>query len=376
MDHTLLENRLQEELDSLVKKNSDIFNPVLGISNRHEDFYWTGAAGKAYANKSQPMKADTPFFIASITKMYTAAATMILEEQGQLSLDDPLSKYLPEKVVSGLHIYRNKDFSDQLKLYHLISQTSGLADYFMGKPRGGLSIFDRLISEGDFTWEFDEAMDIVKNSLSPSFPPEPNDQHKTGKSAFYSDTNYQLLGSVLEVVTDKSLQEIYLALIFEPLGLRGTYLQGYGNEGQISAHPPANVYFKTNPIHIEKAMTSARSDGGIVSNIDDNLKFLHAFMSGEIFNNPKTVKRMMNWKKIFFPMQYGFGLMRVKIPKLFSPFSTAPELIGHSGATSAFLFQSIPGKILIAGTLNQVDNQARPVRLMMKLVNIVSKALS
>jgi D-alanyl-D-alanine carboxypeptidase len=128
---------LQEELDSLARKNSDIFNPVLGISNQHEDFYWTGAAGKAYANQSQPMEANTPFFIASITKMYTAAATMILEEQGRLSLEDPLTKYLPEKVVSGLHIYRNQDYSDQLTVYHLISQTSGLADYFMGKRMVG-----------------------------------------------------------------------------------------------------------------------------------------------------------------------------------------------------------------------------------------------
>ena len=50
MKHKILEKRLQEELDSLVRKNSDIFNPVLGISNQHEDFYWIGAAGKAYAN--------------------------------------------------------------------------------------------------------------------------------------------------------------------------------------------------------------------------------------------------------------------------------------------------------------------------------------
>jgi len=376
MNHTTLENRLQEELESLVRKNSDIFNPVLGISNQHEDFYWTGASGKAYADQPQPMKANTPFFIASITKMYTAAATMILGEQGKLSLDDPISEYLPERVVSGLHIYHNHDYSEQLTLYHLISQTSGLADYFMGKPRNGLSIFDRLINEGDFYWEFDEAIEIVKNSLSPQFPPEPSDQHKTGKTAFYSDTNYQLLGTILESVTKKSMQEIYSELIFEPLGLQGTYLQGYGNEKTTPENPPANVFYKTNPVYIDKAMASARSDGGIVSNIDDNLKFLQALLSGEIFNNPSTLKTMMNWKKIFFPLQYGFGLMRVKIPKLFSPFSTTPELIGHSGATSAFLFQSEPGKILISGTLNQVDNQARPVRLMMKLVNLVSKSLS
>jgi len=87
-------------------------------------------------------------------------------------------------------------------------------------------------------------------------------------------------------------------------------------------------------------------------------------------------KRIKNWKKIFFPMQYGLGLMRIKMPKIFSPFTASPELIGHSGATSAFLFHSDIGGILIAGTLNQVDNQARPVRLMLNLVNLVNNALN
>ena len=49
MNHKILAKRLQEEFDSLARKNSDIFNPVLGISIQHEDFYWIGAAGKAYA---------------------------------------------------------------------------------------------------------------------------------------------------------------------------------------------------------------------------------------------------------------------------------------------------------------------------------------
>ena len=81
-----------------------------------------------------------------------------------------------------------------------------------------------------------------------------------------------------------------------------------------------------------------------------------------------TLERIMYWKKIFFPMQYGLGLMRFKLPRFFSPFAASPELIGHSGATSAFLFQSDQGGIRIAGTLNQVDNQSRPVRLMREIL--------
>ncbi|MGB3701147.1 MAG: serine hydrolase domain-containing protein, partial [Anaerolineales bacterium] len=216
MDRTALENRLQSELDALASKNSDIFNPVLGITNTRGDFYWAGAAGNAYTDKADAMEVDTPIFIASITKMYTGAATMILEERGQLSLDDPISKYLPGSLVEGLHRYKGHDYSDQLTIYHLVSQTSGLPDYFMDKPKGGVSIFDRLLVEGDFAWDLDEVVDITRNSLSPKFPPEPKDQLNSGKQAFYSDTNYQLLGAILESATEKQLHEIFSELIIEP----------------------------------------------------------------------------------------------------------------------------------------------------------------
>ncbi len=376
MNHSALEDKLQGELENLVSKNSDIYNPVLGIANTTGDFYWTGAAGEAYAEKSLPMAADTPFFVASITKMYTAAATMILVERGQLSLDDPLSKYLPDEMVAGLHIYRDQDYSDQLTIYHLISQTSGLPDYFMDKPRGGKSIFDRLLTDGDLSWDLELVVDITKNSLTPKFPPESKSQIESGKQAYYSDTNYQLLGAVLEAVTNKPLHEIYAQLITKPLDLPGTYLHGYGDALVTAKNPPANIYYKTIPFYLDKAMTAFGPDGGIVSTLDDSLKFLHHYLDGKLFENPATLERMKNWKKIFFPMQYGLGLMRIKMPKLFSPFSTSPELIGHSGATSAFLFQSDLGGILIAGTLNQTENQSRPVRLMLKLVNLVNNALS
>jgi len=370
MNITGLEQRLQDELDTLVEKNADVFNPVLGISTRSGDFNWRGAAGIAYAGEAIPMEVNTPIFIASITKMYTAGAILILVERDLLSLSDPLSKYLPESLISGLHKFRGHDYSQQLTIYHLISQTSGLPDYFMGRPRGGESVLDRLVSDGDFGWDIDQVVEITKNSLEPKFPPEAENEIHTSKQAFYSDTNYQLLGAILESVLMRPLHEIYSELITEPLQLSSTYLHGYGDP---EAPAPANIYYKNVPFCLDKAFTSFGPDGGIVSTIDDSLNFLRAYLEGRLFENPGTLERIMNWKKIFFPLQYGLGLMRIKMPRIFSPFTASPELIGHSGATSAFLFQSDQGGILIGGTLNQVDNQARPVRLMLKLVNLVNQ---
>jgi CubicO group peptidase (beta-lactamase class C family) len=317
------------------------------------------------------MTPDTPIFIASITKMYTAAATMILEEQGLLSIDDPITKHLPGTLLEGLHRYKGRDYTDQLRIYHLISQTSGLPDYFLEKTKGGKSIYDRIVAGSDEEWDVEDVVRIARDNLSPKFPPEPKEQETSGKKAYYSDTNYQLLGVVIEAVAQKPLGGIIAELITEPLELSSTYMHSYPEAQKNRENSPANIYFKTKPLFLDKAMTSFGPDGGMVSKVEDSLKFLRHFMEGKLFAQPSTLLRMKSWRRIFSPFQYGFGLMRFKLPRIFSPFSATPELIGHSGASSAFLFRSESDQVEICGTLNQLENQRRPVQLMLKIIKMM-----
>jgi CubicO group peptidase (beta-lactamase class C family) len=376
MAKTDIELKLQSEIEEVVRKNDDVFSTVLGITNTTGDFLWAGAAGTAYTGKSEPMKVDTPIFIASITKMYTAAATMILGEREMLSLEDPISMFLPNSLLEGLHLYKGRDYSDQLRVYHLISQTSGLPDYFTERPKNEKSILDRIVSNGDMEWDVEEVVHIVRSGLSAKFPPEPKEQESSGNRAYYSDTNYQLLGAIIESVTQKHLHEIFSELIIEPLELSSTYLNGDKDPSTTPEIPPANIYYKTKPLFLDKAMTSFGPDGGMVSNIEDSLKFIRHFMEGKLFAQPSTLQRMKSWRRIFSPFQYGLGLMRFKLPRIFSPFSATPELIGHSGSTSAFLFHSDISQLYIGGTLNQIDNQGRPVRLMLKIIKMIDEVMS
>jgi D-alanyl-D-alanine carboxypeptidase len=375
MDHSATEDRLQSEIDALVS-SKDVFSAVLGVTHAKGDFRWSGAAGTAYAEKMEEMKVDTPFLIASITKMYTAAATMILEERGLLSLDDPISKFLPSSRAEGLHCYKGRDYSAHLRIYHLISQTSGLPDYFLERPKGGESIFDLLVAGADEEWDLERVVDIAKSGLSPKFPPESKEQDRSGKKAHYSDTNYQLLGAVIESVTEKDLYEVLSELIIKPLELSSTYMHGYGKPQAPPDSLPATIYYGTRSLHLDKAMKSFGPDGGMVSNVEDSLKFLRYFMEGKLFANPVTLKRMKRWRRIFFPFQYGLGLMRIKLPRILSPFSPTPELIGHSGASGAFLFNVDGTQLYMTGTLNQIEKQGRPVRLMLKIAKIVGEAMS
>ena len=118
-------------------------------------------------------------------------------------------------------------------------------------------------------------------------------------------------------------------------------------------------------------MRSFRSDGGMVSTADEQNQFLRALFSGKIFQENKTLAWMQQWNKIFFPLEYGYGLMRYKLPRIFSPFSPVPEFIGHSGASGSFAFYCNDGDFYLSGTVNQLEAKSLSFRLMPKIANIL-----
>jgi len=119
---------------------------------------------------------------------------------------------------------------------------------------------------------------------------------------------------------------------------------------------------------IPKAMASFGPDGGIVSNTQESIVFLKAFLDGSLFSKD-YLQEMKQWRKIFYPLQYGYGIMRFKLPRIMLPFKPIPELIGHSGATASFLFYCEDKDLYLAGTLNQIKEQSKPFRLMLDVIN-------
>jgi D-alanyl-D-alanine carboxypeptidase len=152
------------------------------------------------------MTKDTPIYIASITKLYTASAIMRLYERGALSLEDPVAKYLPEKIIHGIHIYNGKDYSHEITIKELLSHTSGIADYYTEKPKGGKSLSDLFLEEPQRPWTVDEMIERARNDLKPNFQP--------GTDTSYSDTNFQLLGKVIEATTGKPLHIVFEEFFF------------------------------------------------------------------------------------------------------------------------------------------------------------------
>ncbi len=98
------------------------------------------------------------------------------------------------------------------------------------------------------------------------------------------------------------------------------------------------------------------------------MTFLRAFFGGQLF--PKVyISELTVWNRIFFPLQYGIGVARFKLSRIFSPFKPTPELIGHSGLSGAFAYYCPQKDLYLTGTVNQTAKPGLSYRLMIKLLN-------
>jgi CubicO group peptidase (beta-lactamase class C family) len=213
----------------------------------------------------------------------------------------------------------------------------------------------------DMPWTLESALAMVRVLKSKFKPGTP------GK-AYYSDTNYQLLGGIIERLRGKKIGEVFQQEIFEPLGLKNTYLFEVG--WQDSALVP--LHYQENPLHIPQAMASFGPDGGIVSDSRDSARFLRAFFQGEIFPAEYLSEMSAEYNRIFFPLRYGVGLMMFQLPAIFTLFRKFPELLGHSGLSGAFSFYSPKLDLYFTGTLNQIAARGASYQMLVKCLQALS----
>ena len=102
-----------------------IHEGIVYIEDTNGDFSWS----KGYGGK----ELDSPLLMASITKLFTTACILILQEQGKLSLNNKISQFIDKNTLSGLHIYKLKEYSFELFISDLLFQVSGLPDKFEEK---------------------------------------------------------------------------------------------------------------------------------------------------------------------------------------------------------------------------------------------------
>ena len=184
---------------------------------------------------------DSLMVVASVTKLFTTTCVLKLCEQSRLSLEDKIRLYLTHDLLSRLHVFKGHEYSFDLTVSDLLFQTSGLPDEFESRNNSG--ILKNVILDEDTYITFEQYLAEVK-SLTPRFAPN------TGKKAYYSNINFDLLGEILEKITEMPLDEIYRQFIFAPLEMTKTYLP----VGETDFVP--HVYYKSQQLERPKLIAS------------------------------------------------------------------------------------------------------------------------
>jgi len=329
----------EQFLDQVVQtmlKNKSVYGAILCVENGNASLSWSGSAGNINANDR--------YFIASVTKLYVTTVMLMLRAEQKLAFTDKIHQFFPEELINGIHILDGIDYSKEITIAHLLSNTSGIPDYFYyEKPQGEAA--SNLLLGDDQPWPLEKAIQRVK-SLKPKFKPG-----QKGK-VFYSDTNFQLLGGIIEKVTGKWIGDVFDEYLFQPLNLKDTYAFQDVNDTS-----PVPFYYKSTTLHAPNYMASVTAEGGIVSTAKECMIFLKAFFNGVFFPVETLAELKQTWNMILFPGQFYFGLGLEKLwtPWFFSPFKPIKEILGFWGQTGAFAFYNPETDLYFTGTINQAS---------------------
>lgn len=284
---------------------------------------WTLAAGLSDITTAAPPTVADHYRIASTTKTFVATVVLQLVDEGKLSLDDPLGQFIAG-IPNG----------DAITVRHLLTMTSGVYNY----------IYEPLIAVGyeqDPLVPFEPAqvVEILRAHGAADFAP--------GEQAAYSDSNYVLLGLIVEQVTGKTIAEEITTRLLAPLGLTGTsfastpdmpepFLRGYAAE---APQAPLRDVTRSNP-------DVAWAAGAMISTLTDQHTWLTAMLTGDLLSPETQAERLqiLPWAEDPIHAGYGMGVLETG------------GLLGHSGGImgySSWSMQEPESGITIVSVANE-----------------------
>jgi D-alanyl-D-alanine carboxypeptidase len=260
---------LQGLVDSLARA-WDLPGLVVAVRRAGEDPRVV-ASGHAELATGRRMTPVDRFRVASLTKPMVATVILQLSDEGRVSLDDPVARFLPGVLSDGDHV----------TLRHLLNHTSGIANY-TSDP----GFIDAVLANPARVWTPQELI-AVANAMPRRFTPGAADEWE------YSNTNYILLGLVAEVAGGAPIASQLLTRVFEPLGMTSTYL----SNSPLLVAPFAQGYVDLNgirnwPVGTLRSPTAAGAAGAVVSNGIDLLRFVEALAEGDLVSPTSHAARL------------------------------------------------------------------------------------
>ncbi len=313
--------------------------PGLVLYVKTPDGTYLNAAGVSSLEDGTPMQGNDILEIGSNTKSMTIVLLMQLVEQGLISLDDPLSKYLPEQAAALPN-------GDQITIRQMAQHTAGLWDY--GDDIIGSGASDPAALEAAFTPEGMVQFAIDKGT--PYFAPgEEGKWH-------YSNTGYVLLGMIIEQITGQTIGDLMQTRIFDPLGMESaTFLEGVPQPGEITTQ---GYWWTEDGERVNTTNWNASQGwaaGAAAMTAADLATYGQALAAGELFQNPDTLNEMLTFNpaaKFQVGGPYGLGLI---------DFAGDGTVWGHGGQTLGFqsLWYVDPAKdVVVVGLTNSAAYSA------------------
>jgi CubicO group peptidase (beta-lactamase class C family) len=255
------------------------------------------AYGLADVRHNTPLSVHDVFRIGSLTKQFTAAAILLLEERGLLKVQDRLQTHLPSYP----------DLTGSITLEHLLNHTSGIPSY---------------TDRDDF--EELEGLDLSQQEVLETFQNEPP-LFKPGAEFSYSNSGYFLLGMVIERLSGTSLATFFHQEIFRPLGMLSTAMEGHGGVW------PIQGYTEEPDLQLAPAisMTIPYASGAIVSTLGDMFVWEQGMARAKLLAHE-------SWQRMWNPTRltdgemsgYGYGFEQRCVHGI--------QVIDHDGGINGF----------------------------------------
>lgn len=304
---------------------------------QHDEIVYKRGYGMADLGRGIAITPSTVFHVASVSKQFTAAAVVLLAEEGKVSLDDPVRRYVPELP----------DLGTPITIRQLVHHTSGLRDQWELLNFSGWRYSQDLITD-------DDVMSLVKRQQALNFAP--------GSRYAYSNTGYTLLAQIVARVSGKSFREFTTERFFQPLGMDATHFRDDFSEVVPNS---AHGYVRTGDV-FKLSVTNFNTVGAtsLLTTVEDLAKW-DASLHRDKLGGAGLLRQMLergvlnDGRRI----DYAFGLT-------IRSYRGAPT-VGHSGADAgyrAYLVRFPQQRFGVACACNAGD--ASPVAISEKIADI------
>lgn len=272
---------LQALLDEAIAQGT----PGVVVWSAGPDGTTFAVAGYSDSASSIPLTPTDAFRAGSITKILTATLILQLMEEGVLTLDDTVGRWLPDVAA-------NLPNGDIITLRQLLNHTAGVVDY-TSHP----AFLQAVADDPDRVWQPRELVATIYDQEA---------DFVAGTSFAYGNTGYILLGMVIEAATGQAYVEVLRERLLEPLGMVNTYLadaeeptstvvEGFSTSGAGRVHG-----------------SSVWASGALVTTAPDMAAFMQALFGGQVFQNPRTLTTMQQTVAVAPGAAYGLGMLYIE----------------------------------------------------------------